>query len=893
MTLPGEAQLIYTDLHGQHETIIPDVELDAVRTAIELAGRGIRRGDRVLLIADNSVEFIAVLFGLIHLDVSIVLADSGQVPRQHRQLVLLTGADWVITDADLGRVAEFSDIAKVLLSTDLRADPGRPGRGQRLSFDAWRGRDDALITSSSGTTGAAKVIVRSGSAIWENADRTREQLGYRASDVLLPLLPFSHQYGLSLLLVWWLTGCSLVVAPRVRVDHALEAAALAGVTAVDATPSTYHTVLGILEQRPVLRDRLGSVRMWCVGGAPLGQPLAKRFHAVVGASLLDGYGSTEAGNIALATPDDPHGCGHPLPGVELQIRDDGGKPVADGEIGEIRVRSAGLFEGYLAEDGTLDRRDGDWYLTHDLGFRDGQGRLHVIGRKHAVHRLGYTLYPAELARKAEACGRPITVVPLDDDRRGCRLVFVVADPHLGNGQHWRRRMSEHLADFEQPNQVVVVGAFPVTRNGKPDQARLKQIAAASMPTVEPRPARVETSESPARPGRAARLAAVRSAIEADPGPVLDILTEISNFRSAESEIWSALDTLRGAVAEVEKYRPGRVPRMAVFMPSNIVFYSYVLQLLVPSLFVDEVGFRSSQQVAGTMRRLHELLAPIHGLPITLHPLTQREFLDGPVAHADLVTFTGAYKNAEQVRTAVRKDQLFLYYGQGVNPFIVGPDADLDKAVTDAIRIRLFNSGQDCFGPDVFFVHHGCFDRFVGLLAERVRDLRFGQYTDPSADYGPLYYESALTDAVDHLREHGEHIVSGGQVDFRTGHLQPTVLARPMSTKVPVAELFSPIFNVMRYDSTVQLRERVTSEFFRERAMGAMVYGDDTGISDVLADRHLVCHDTTLLDVDNGNEPFGGRGMIANYLAHRGKRTARPLLISESVAEHLTPDRTSA
>ncbi len=889
MTLPGEAQVLHADLHGLEEGVEPD----AVRTAALLTDRGIRRGDRVLLLADNSVEFITVLFGLIQLDASIVLADYGQVSRQHRQLVLQTGADWVIADTDLGRVTEFSDIAKVLLFTDLRGDPGPPVPGTRLSFDAWRARDDALITCSSGTTGAVKVIVRSGSAIWENAEQTRYQLGYRANDVLLPLLPFSHQYGLSLLLVWWLAGCSLVVAPRVRVDHALEAAALAGVTAVDATPSTYHTVLGILEQRPVLRDRLGSVRMWCVGGAPLGRPLAERFLAVAGAPLLDGYGSTEAGNIALATPDDARGCGQPLPGVELRIRDEGGTLVAEGEIGEISVRSVGLFEGYLADDGTLDRREGDWYLTHDLGFRDDRGRLHVIGRKHAVHRMGYTLYPAELARKAEACGRPVTVVPLDDDRRGCRLVFVVADPHLRGGRHWRQLMSGHLADFEQPNQVVVVGAFPVTRNGKPDQPRLKQIALGSLSTAEQRTARAGTPESPAGPGRAARLAAVRSAIEADPGPVLDILTEISNFRSAESEIWSALDTLRGAVAEVEKYRPGRVPRMAVFMPSNIVFYSYVLQLLVPSLYVDEVGFRASHQVAGTTRRLHELLAPVHGLPITLHPLTQREFLEGPVAQADLVTFTGTYKNAEQVRTSVRKDQLFLYYGQGVNPFIVGPDADLDLAVTDAIRIRLFNSGQDCFGPDVFFVHHSRFDRFVALLTERVRDLRFGRYTDPGADYGPMYYGTALTAAVDYLREHGEHIVSGGRVDFRTGELQPTVLARSLSTKVPVEELFSPIFNVMRYDSAAQLRERVTTEFFRERAMGAMVYGDDSGIADVLADRHLVCHNTTLLDVDNGNEPFGGRGMVANYLAHRGKRVARPLLISESVAEHLTPERTAS
>ncbi|MFE0021187.1 aldehyde dehydrogenase family protein [Amycolatopsis sp. NPDC059021] len=890
MSLPTRAGLLHTDSHGIHSVPLTTVEQDALRMAMALETRGVRQEDAVLLIANNSAEYISVLFGLIHIGASIVLADPRQQPDQHRRLAALTGASWAITDAlpSAGEADSLADSATPLFLGELRAEAiaGRPDPAAKLSTEAWRARDDALITCSSGTTGAPKAVVRSGRSVWDNVAATRRLLAYRDTDVLLPLLSFSHQYGLSLVLAWWLTGCSLVVAPYVRVDHALEIIAQAGVTAVDTTPSTYHSLLGVLDRRPGLAGRLGSVRMWCVGGAPLGPALANRFQARLGTPLLDGYGSTEAGNIALATPRDPLGCGRPLPGVDVEIRNDNGDPVAPGEIGELRVRSAGLFEGYLAEDGTLVRRNGEWYVTNDLGYRDGDGNLYVLGRKHAVHRLGYTLYPEELARKAEACGRAVAVVALEDDRRGCQLVFVVADPGLRDARYWRRSLGEHLAEYEQPNHVVVVESLPVNGNGKADRLRLERIARDSVPAPSSRVRAGMPAAAASFRERAARLEALHAAVSADPGPVLDILTEISNFRSAQAEIEVALDTLRGAVEEIDTYRPGPVASMAVFMPSNVVFYSYVLQLLVPALFAGEVGFRPSGQVAETTRRLHEVLADIHGLPVTLHQLSQRQFVEGPVARADLVTFTGTYKNAEQVRAALRADQLFLYFGQGVNPFIVGPDADLDLATTDAIRIRLLNSGQDCFGPDVFFVHQSCFDRFVGLLTKRVDELRFGQYTDPDADYGPMYYDSALGAAAEYLQTHGDHIVSGGRVDFRTRQVQPTVLARPLSAKAPVEDLFSPIFNVMRYDTAIQLRERLGSAFFTERAMGAMVYGDDPGTVDLLAGRHTVCRNATLLDVDNGNEPFGGYGMIANYVAYQGKRIAKPLLISKAVAEHL-------
>lgn len=861
------------------------VQRDASRIAGALRERGVAAGDRVILKADNSVAYVATVLALAHLDTSLVLLDHRQTDEESRRAAAVTRARWAIVQ----RGRALDGVPHVLAIEELATGPTATGP---LDLGPWRRRDDALVTWSSGSTGDPRGVVRSGRALLGNIDASGARMAYRPDDVLLPLLPFSHQYGLSLLLLSWMVGSSLVVAPYGQLDQALRIAGRAGATVVDATPATYHTLLGVTERRPELLAGLHRVRMWCVGGSPLDPSLADRFAKEFGLPLLDGYGSTEVGNIALATPENAVGCGQPLDGVHVEIVGADGRPVPAGRTGEIWVRSPGLMEGYLTEDGTVVPPDTACYRTHDLGYRDAGGNLSIVGRKFAVHRLGHTLYPEALERRAEACGRPVKVVAIEDQRRGCQLVFFVADPALGAVRDWRRAICALLPSYEQPNHVLVVPDFPLNRSGKPDAARLRQLATESFSaplvrTIAPVAAsgsrNGEARIAPADRVRA--VAAVLDLLRTDPGPVVEVLTEISIHKAVQLEIEAATRTLGGAVAEVLTHRPEHLSRMAVFMPSNVLLYSYVLYLLVPSLFVDRLVFRPSTQVAGQMRRLHEVLAPVHGLPIELAALSQRQFVDGPAAEADVIVFTGTYANAEQIRARLPAERLFLFFGQGINPFVVAPEADLDLASEHAVRIRLLNSGQDCFGPDVYFVHQSGLEPFVDGVVRQLTALRYGEYRDCEADYGALCYDGALETAADYLRAHRSHIVHGGRIDFRARKVEPTLLVRGFTDQLTITELFSPILDVVGYDDPDQLCARLTSPFFNERAMGAMVYGRAPGLVEQLAKRHTVTLNATLLDAEDGNRPFGGRGMRANYASRRGRRVAEPLLISKAVADH--------
>ncbi|WP_052394157.1 class I adenylate-forming enzyme family protein [Kutzneria sp. 744] len=371
--------------------------------ARKLVAAGLRSGDRVALVGANSTDYVLALLTLIHLDVSIMLLDEHQSAEDRapalRSVQWMLGSDAVATDAPPGvRVVRMADVAPA-------ADANVTDEPLALDFSAWWNRRDALVLLTSGTTGAPAIIVRSGRSVRSNIDATARRMGYRDDDVMLPMLPFSHQYGLSLILLWWQSRCCLVIVPRARLDRAVEAITSMRVTVVDTTPSTYDSLLRVMDHRQVTPDQLAHVRMWCVGGAPLGSTLIAKFREFTGKPLLDGYGSSEAGNIALAAPGDENLCGKPLDGFEVDVLDDKGIPVPAGVVGELVVRSEDLLVGTIDKDGRFLESTRTLYHTNDIGYLDEDGNVAVLGRKGAVHRHGHTLYPEALARKAEAFRR--------------------------------------------------------------------------------------------------------------------------------------------------------------------------------------------------------------------------------------------------------------------------------------------------------------------------------------------------------------------------------------------------------------------------------------------------------------------------------------------------------
>ncbi|WP_410658215.1 class I adenylate-forming enzyme family protein [Amycolatopsis sp. lyj-112] len=452
-----------------------ELEHRALGVAEALRERGVTPGTRVMLKAGNSAAYVTTLLALMHTGASIVLVDQQEHADETQRVLDQAGVKISLVDEDAPLV---TDGAHALLYELLVAGATQTARDPELRIGPWCDLPDGLIMYSSGSTGVPKGVVKNGGRFLKNLERNAEQVGHHSRDVLMPMLPFSHQYGLSMVLIAWLVRCSLVVAPYRRVDRAVRMAGQCGVTVTDGTPSTYQSILNIVKRNPGYSAELATVRMFCSGAAPLGSTLSDDYVAQFGLPLLDSYGSTELGNLAFANPENPVGCGRALPGHELHILDDEGNRLPAGETGEIVMYCPDMMAGYLATDGSLDVAEQGWRHTGDFGYLDKDDNLFVVGRKFAVHRKGHTLYPEIIEHKVTETLCSVKVIPLPDDRRGCQLVFFVEDPLGHDTRHWRARIGEVLPEFERPDRIQVVDRFPLNRNGKPDKRRLTEVALA-------------------------------------------------------------------------------------------------------------------------------------------------------------------------------------------------------------------------------------------------------------------------------------------------------------------------------------------------------------------------------------------------------------------------------
>ncbi|MGV9868797.1 class I adenylate-forming enzyme family protein [Rhodococcus koreensis] len=219
-------------------------------------------------------------------------------------------------------------------------------------------------------------------------------------------------------------------------------------------------------------------------GAPLNDEMLVALRAT-GLPLVTGYGMTEVhGNVTYTDPGDPlpvtqETVGRPHPGFDVQVVDDEGTELPAGEVGEVVIKSPSLFGGYRAADGSIDPAvDGNgYYHTNDLAYVRDDGCLVLAGRKDAMFKSGgYNVYPQEVERALESHPQVANAI-----------VTAVPDPTWGQVGHafvkYRGSttpeaselvtyLSELLANYKIPKQIVALNDLPMTPSGKIDRRQI-------------------------------------------------------------------------------------------------------------------------------------------------------------------------------------------------------------------------------------------------------------------------------------------------------------------------------------------------------------------------------------------------------------------------------------
>ncbi|MCI2957335.1 aldehyde dehydrogenase family protein [Agromyces atrinae] len=840
-------------------------------TRARLDDAGIVAGDRVALHLDESADAIVLFLALASQGCSVLIVD----PRQFLSAVdaaEVGGAAHgilprTITDRRgraaqppahrVGRPRYWPLSAFVTLTPgvvdDDAADSGEP---LLAATDEWWHRLDGIVLFSSGSTGGPKTIEKRPADVAANALSTADFLGYRDGDVLLPVLPLSHQYGFSVLLIGLLRRLPVVIAPFRRPVEAVRFGRRWNATVMEATPEVYSVVARAIDRDKIDRAHVTPLRLLGVGGGLVPHPVHSDAHRTFGAPLLDGYGSTEWGNIALADPADPDGGLRALPGFALRVVDEGGTTLAPGLPGRLEVR-------------TTDVDDSPWHDTGDLAALADSGALRIIGRYSALNRNGLVIHPSAVESAVTATGTTAVAVAYGtpDDQR---FALVIEDDLRQLPAAWARRIAAIVAESNLPDRIIVRSSLPRTVTGKVDRSRLRAL--------------VDGSSAPNDP-----LARLADRIVEHRAAFVEIMLGYSSRAAAELEFDAAVAALRGAAAEVECERPVPVPESWVYLPSNVVLYSFVLYLLIPSLWTSRIVFRPSSRAHRATRALHELLGDLHDTGIEVFDGSQREFEASRAGRRGLVVFTGRHGNAEQVRSGLGPGQVMAFFGQGTNPIVVGQRADVARAARDVAAMRLLNSGQDCFGPDLIAVHASHADEFFAELSRRLDDVSLERLR--SADAGEVRRVSddvVLHDVVQHVGRHRGAVRWGGRIDLAESLVEPTVLWWAIGDAPPCSEIFAPVFNVMIFTEEDECRALLDSDFYRPRHMGASVYGTSEAFTRWASERMTVAVGATLVAVDDPHQPFGGHGEIAGYLATSTSVRTGPLLLSQVAREFTAP-----
>ena len=341
----------------------------------------------------------------------------------------------------------------------------------------------AIVLFTSGTTSQPKAVELSHNNLTSYVTGTVEFESAEPTDAALICVPPYHIAGVSAALSNLYAGRKLVYLPNFDAEEWVRLVNAERVTTATVVPTMLDRIVTALQSGG---HELPSLRNLAYGGSRVGLPLVRRaLDLLPQVGFVNAYGLTETSStISVLTPDDHRtaqaasagnvarrlgSVGRPVPGIELQIRDERGTVLGPGESGELFVRGEQVSGRYAGIGSVLDE-DG-WFPTRDVAVLDEDGYLFIGGRSDdTIIRGGENIAPAELEEVLieHAHVRDVAVVGVDDPEWGQAIVAVVV-PAAGidpDPEELREHVRKSLRGSRTPDRVVFRDELPTTPTGK-------------------------------------------------------------------------------------------------------------------------------------------------------------------------------------------------------------------------------------------------------------------------------------------------------------------------------------------------------------------------------------------------------------------------------------------
>jgi len=496
-------------------TVISYRQLDAlVRSATEqLSGLGLRRGDTVVLVSDNSIELVvgflatvscgarvaplnpALTVSEITARISALPARAILFPQYHKEQLdpeLLAGGDtdqWTMSVEGTGSLSSV----RITSANGRSLEAGGPV----ANLPVINADDVALVMFTAGTTSAPKAVPLTHRNVVASIRGIVSVYNLSPQDATLIVMPLFHGHGLVAGLLATLASGGGAYLPSTGVFSAhlfWPDMARVGATWYTAVP-TIHRILVNRAPHEYPSSSPVPLRFLRSCSAPLDEELATAATAAFHAPIIAAYGMTEASHQATSNPLPSDGlnktasAGLPTE-VDLRIVDNSGNDFPSGSTGEIWIKGATVTRGYLnnPEANSASFVDG-WFRTGDLGSRDADGYLFVRGRlKEIINRGGEKISPADIDAVLLSNPKVLEAASFGESDatygENVQAAVILRPGTKATEGELRDYCRTKLSAFEVPERIYIVTDFPRTAKGSTDRHALAvEFASGDSPLV--------------------------------------------------------------------------------------------------------------------------------------------------------------------------------------------------------------------------------------------------------------------------------------------------------------------------------------------------------------------------------------------------------------------------
>ena len=466
-----------------------ELERKSAAMAAGLEKLGVRKGDRVCMLMDNSPEYYYAYLGIIRLGAIAGPVNCWWQTKEIEFLFKDSGAVAVIFDSNYRTHVETVRAN----APELKHFIERGGDGTFLSFEEIAEKNDqpstvsisfddvSTIVYTSGTTGNPKGVLLTHGNILTNSSQAGKLANIRADDVVLCFLPLFHVNGLVITgTAPMCAGAQIVLRKGFSATEFWDCVTEYRVSIFSGVPTVYQILLNTPGSE---KADLSSLRYGVCGAAPMPVETIRKFEETFKMIIIEGYGLTEATAGATANPIDGvrkiGSIGITFEGSEIKLFDDDDNEVPRGEVGEIVIRGGNVMKGYYnkPEETEIALRGG-WLHTGDMAYADEDGYLFIVDRKkEMIIRGGENIYPKEL--EEIIYGHPkvqeVAVVGVKDEIYGEQVMacLVLKQDEQLDEEEFRGWCKSNMASYKVPKYVTIRKDLPKNILGKILKKELK------------------------------------------------------------------------------------------------------------------------------------------------------------------------------------------------------------------------------------------------------------------------------------------------------------------------------------------------------------------------------------------------------------------------------------